>query len=120
MELSHVGISQCFYCGGDDAVVIDTRLRKRLPHRAVYSYEPCPQCKGWMQKGIIFIEVDESKTTNKQDPYRVGGWAVLSEKAVRRIFAGSSVLDSVLAKRVAFIPTEVWELIGIPRQGVQS
>ncbi len=69
-----------------------------------------------MELGIILISVDEKKSDgNMQNPWRTGGWVVIKEEAVRRIFEGAPILDQVLDKRMAFISDEAWDTIGLPR-----
>ena len=67
-ELSHVGMTSCFYCGDASEILLDTRvvngqLRKSLPRECgVINMNPCAKCEGYMQAGIILIGYDEGKT----------------------------------------------------------
>ena len=43
--LSHVGIANCFYCGEASQILLDTKLRKKLPMKCgVVNLEPCSKC----------------------------------------------------------------------------
>ena len=88
------------------------------PRQAVYNMEPCAKCEEYMRLGIICISVDPVHTTDKRNPHRTGGWAVVREEAVQRALANEAeLLKEVLAKRVMFIEDEVWLLLGLPPLG---
>ena len=112
MEKSYVGMTQCFFCGEAKEVLLDRRLRNTLPHLACYDHEPCEKCKEWMKQGIILISV--RKGSDQKNPYRTGGWIVINEDAFKRIFKDS---DEALRKRIAFVEDEVWDAVGLPREG---
>lgn len=72
-----------------------------------YSKEPCDKCKEYKKQGFIFIEVDESKTEDKNNPYRTGNIWVIKKEAAKRIIinkdiinAGVSFIDMVVAKQL--------------------
>lgn len=112
-------LSQCFYCGGDKNEIILPGLMKgdaEAPHRAVWSMEPCDTCKGYMQQGIIVIEVDEAKTKDRENPYRAGNMAVMAEAWVRRVVTDPALAEQIIQKRVTFLPVEVWTALGLPRE----
>lgn len=108
----------CFYCQKDRG---DIALFGRLPgdaeapRRGVIAMDPCDECKGYMKQGIILISYDEAKTTDKKNPYRSGGWCVLKEEAVKRMFKEGELLDAVLKCRFAFMDDQTWDHIGLPR-----
>lgn len=113
-------ISQCFFCGETkNEVVLVGRLPgdEQAPHQAVFDMEPCETCKGHMERGIILISVSEKLTKDRKNPYRTGGWVVLKEEALRRMIKAPEVLEDILKRRVAFVPDEVWDKIGLPRGG---
>ena len=118
-------IGVCFICGKDDGTVVLPGVLHRkddrgvviehdveAPRRACWSKEPCPNCKGLMQEGVVLISVDPKKSDNKEDPYRSGGWVVVSEAYVKRIF---NVHDVLLRVRMGFLEDEVWDKLGLPR-----
>lgn len=115
-------IFTCFICGKDMGVVLlGAAYKGRAPvHIGVLDDRPCPECKGWMAKGIILISVrDGEEARDPKNPYRTGGWVVVKEEAARRMFTGA-VLDFVLKKRVAFVPDSVWDAIGLPREAAKE
>lgn len=112
-------LMQCFYCGGDVGVALVGLMKgdRKAPHKAVYDMQPCDQCAHFMKDGVILIEVDEAKTTEKENPYRAGGWAVVKAEAIERMVTPPELRDHILKKRVAFIPTDAWDALGLPRGG---
>ena len=107
-----MGMTQCFFCGEAKEVLLDRRLRKTLPRMAVYDHEPCDKCKDWMKQGIILISVQQG--SDQKNPHRTGGWIVVKEDAFKRIFKDS---NEALRKRIAFVEDEVWDAVGLPREG---
>jgi len=81
---------------------------KSLHNKSVgYSEEPCDECKELKKQGFIFIEVDESKTEDKSNPYRTGNMWVIKKEAAERIItnkdiidAGVSFIDMIVAKQI--------------------
>ena len=115
-------LSLCFFCGGDkNEIILPGQIHTvserdvRAPHRAVWNREPCDSCKAHMAAGVIVIEVAESHPT--ETPTRVGGFAVLRDEAIRRLVNDPELAASIIRKRVCFLPTAVWDMIGIPRGG---
>jgi hypothetical protein len=112
------GLEQCFVCMKDVGVVLFGQMRgdAEAPRRVCLGKEPCDECKKLMELGVIFISVDEKKSKgDMQNPWRTGGWCVVKEEAVRRMFEDGPILDSVLKYRMAFIEDEAWDKIGLPR-----
>jgi len=126
-ELSHVGMTQCFFCLKEIGIALDKRLRDSLPHKAVYDMAPCDQCKKYMDMGIILIGVRESDMERVQreqgehaskyeftsprnippfipNPYRTGHWHVVSEDFIRRNIASPNLVEQIIRVRWAFIP----------------
>lgn len=117
-------INVCFYCGEDkNELVLPGRLKGDVeaPRRGVWDKKPCDTCKGYMEQGIILISVDEAKTTDRENPWRSGGWVVIREEAFRRMFTGD-VVEHACKARVCFVPNEAWDMLGLERPGkeVQS
>lgn len=107
-------ISTCFYCGGDkNELVLCGRLKndEQAPMKVVYDKEPCDKCKEYMAMGIIVISVKDGET-DKENPYRTGGWAVIREEVFNRIPDGKKILNG---SRVCFIEDAAWDIIGLPR-----
>jgi len=112
-------VEQCFVCMKDVGVALFGRLRgdRRAPHRVCLSAEPCDECKRFMEMGIILISVDEKKTNDPNNPWRTGGWAVVREGVVKRMVRPKELADQIIAKRMAFVPDDAWDKLGLPRAG---
>ena len=66
-------VEQCFVCMKDVGVVLFGRMRgdAEAPRKVCLpNREPCDECKGYMDQGVILISVDESKTDDPQNPWR--------------------------------------------------
>lgn len=107
---------QCFGCLKEYGVALVGALPgdQEAP-RIMRTGEMCDVCLGYMKKGVILISVDESKTTDQKNPHRSGGWVVVTDDAIRRVIQNHEMRDFVLKRRLAFVPDEVWDLIGLPR-----
>lgn len=89
---NRVALSMCMWCGESVAVVMLTAVHipahKGLPDRAVFSPDPCPECKATMDKGITCVEVSpyaagyEIKFQCKM----TGRWAVVTEDGLAKMF----------------------------------
>lgn len=110
-------VTQCFVCMKDVGVALFGRMRndREAPHRVCLDEEPCDECKKYMEKGIILISVDEKKTEDSQNPWRTGGWVVVTEDAIRRIVKEQELADHICIRRMAFVPDEAWDVLGLPR-----
>ena len=110
----------CFYCHEASGVALLGRLKDdaEAPRQAVFDKEPCAKCKEWMAKGIICISVRDGESGD--DPYRTGGWAVVTEDFVRRILRPGELLDGILKKRCCFMPDEAWNAINMPHENVEE
>lgn len=108
-------IDQCFFCMKDVGVALLGHLKDdaQAPRCTCFNMDPCAECAEFMKRGIILISVANDSEDNT-NPYRTGGWCVITEKAVKRIITTPDLLENVLAKRMAFVPDEAWVLVGLP------
>lgn len=119
-ELSHVGMAQCYFCGSDSTILLDRRLRNTLPRKVgVIDMEPCNDCKGHMELGVILMSISDDTTEEAMkerfpNPYRTGGWVVVTQDFIERAFSGD-ILSFALGRRFCFITDEAWDKIGLPR-----
>jgi hypothetical protein len=122
-------IPTCFYCGeGKNEIILLGAMSKHITghdeapmHGPCFDKEPCDKCKGYMKQGIILISVDAAKSDDHSNPYRTGCFCVVKEEAVKRWGINSQeLLDSILKDRVAFIPDDAWDKIGLPRQNIPA
>jgi hypothetical protein len=147
-EKSHVGMSQCYFCGDDFQILLETRfeynkktgnpeLRKSLPRRVgVRDMEPCNKCKEYMKQGIILMSIKDDTTPEEMkgqaiyksgievgrtppNPHRTGGWVVIKEEAYKRMFKGEAA-EFGLKHRFMFIADEAWSAVGLPRGEVEG
>ena len=106
----------CYFCNREKPEVI---LVGRLPHdeaapsKTVWDRRPCKTCQGHMQRGIILISV--TNNADGDNPYRTGGWCVVTDTAIQRIVNTPAVLADILRRRAAFVPDAAWDKIGLPR-----
>lgn len=125
------GTLNCFFCNEPKEVALYGKLTRtqkhalqqagierhgnEAPRNLVLDKEPCGKCEGYMRQGIILISAREPQPgEDEQNPYRTGGWCVITEEAFIRIFNGP-VVEHALRERCAFIADEVWDRIGLQR-----
>lgn len=97
-------MNKCFFCGGDKDVLINKNLKDISNiNGKVTDQEPCSQCKEYMQRGIIIIPADTSKTEDNSNPYRIGSFLVVKEDMVKEIFED---VDHILKARAMFLDIE--------------
>lgn len=109
-------LENCFYCGKTKGVALLGMLRgdAEAPRAGVLNHEPCDACADFMRQGIILISIDEKKTTDQNNPYRTGGFCVVKEEAVRRFIRPEELVETICKKRVAFLPGDTWDALGLP------
>lgn len=120
-------IPLCWFCNEPkNEVILAGRLPGDVeaPRHAVWDRRPCDNCQKCMRLGIICISVREEKNADKENPYRTGGWCVLTEEAFRRVFEGlrasPEIVEDSCKKRCCFLSDKVWDLIGLPRGRVEG
>lgn len=109
-ERSHVAMTLCYLCNEPKDILLHRQLRPVL-QTGVYDKEPCDKCKEYMRQGIILISVKDGESGD--NPYRTGIWVVVREEAVKHMFEGQEILNSVLQRRMSFIEDTVCERLGI-------
>jgi len=72
---------------------------------AQYERESSGKYRGWKNKHPF---------NWMPNPYRTGGWAVITEEAFAGVFNGP-VVDQIVEMRWSFVPDEVWDAVGLPR-----
>lgn len=74
---------------------------------------PCADCAGLMKYGVILVSVrDGAKPPN---PQLTGGFAVVTEAYVRRVFRPAEFVIHTLRKRYAVLEDAVWDELGFFR-----
>lgn len=126
-DLSHVGMTQCYFCNKDSAILLDTRMRNTLPQRVgVMDMQPCHECAELMKKGVMIIvctdesirEMEDEIAANRgkrymPNPYRTGHMAVVKDEVISRLHGDPAWVANVLKKRWLFMPLSVAEQIGL-------
>jgi len=115
-------IPLCFFCNEPkNEILIPGRMRDDMeaPKNKVWDMHPCDECAAHMKIGVILISVDEKKTTDMKNPYRTGCFVVVKDDFIKRAVTTPELLDEILKKRVAFIPDDAWDLMGLPRGDVK-
>lgn len=137
-------VPKCYYCWKDkNEVILPGRIDLRsgekdveAPRNMVWDLHPCDECAKFMEQGVILISVrddeeppalpplrpgasahekEERMRALMWNPYRTGGWIVMKDDSVRRIFGGvPDALSNILKKRYAFVQHSVWAQLGLP------
>ena len=130
MEKSHVGMSNCFFCGEPNQILLDRQLKNRIPqHVGVIDMTPCSECEKYVSQGIIIISIADDTTPEEMqgekitdkfgnvvrvlppNPYRTGGWAVVTEEGIER-FAEGVHLEFAKKRRFIMITSTAWNALG--------
>lgn len=78
----------------------------------------CEECDGYAKQGIIIVTIDESKTEDRKNPWRTGGFFVVTDSYIERLMDDSpALLEQTLEKRMCYMPHEVAEGIGLFEAG---
>ena len=118
---SNVALTKCYICGKDDVILLATRYNKKgepvqdlTPfHGKAINTEPCYKCREYMEQGIILISVRDD--SEKENPYRTGGWCVIKEEIAGKIFN----ID-LKTNRIFFIEDTLWEQLNLPISDYQK
>jgi hypothetical protein len=109
-------IPLCFFCNQEKNEVILAGHMKgdvEAPRNAVWDKQPCDKCREWMKQGIILISVRNGESGD--NPYRTGNWIVVKDDLIEHMGIQPQTLkEHILKARVAFIPDETWNLLGLP------
>jgi hypothetical protein len=127
---AEVALTKCYFCLKDDKIIMNTTLTKTwadrvsAAHGTVIDAEPCGDCAEMMKKGVIIIVIDPEKSEPNwnvpgseknwlANPYRSGGWYVMSDEGIRAIMKGSPSLEQVLKHRFTFLSKDAEEALGL-------
>ena len=138
-----VALTKCYFCGGDDKIVLNTLLTGQMAkkveemHGMVIDMEPCPKCREFMKQGVILLTIDSEKSEpgwNKPpsmdqgnpfyrkpsdrrqfipNPYRTGGFFVLKDIAIEQCIHPEAMAQWALKHRWMFIEHKAAEMIGL-------
>jgi hypothetical protein len=114
-------IPHCFFCGKEkNEILLPGKLEGDVeaPKGVVWDKEPCQECDGYMQRGIILISVRDNPTdSDRENPHRTGGWCVVREEFISNNIDAETA-EAILQKRVCFIEDKVWRVVGLPFPGI--
>ena len=115
-------LTKCFFCGGAGNLLLCGNKRKvyEAAHGKVVDMEPCGECKSLMKQGIFLIEVDESKSSDPQQPWRTGVQSVIKEEAFKRFPLDQELLEGILKARMTYVPIDAWDMLGLPREDIDN
>jgi hypothetical protein len=76
------------------------------------NYEPCDECNGHMEQGILVVQVTETK--NKNPPivdglYPTGLWVVLEEENLKNVLTDYPAIDNILNTKTMYINVNDWD-----------
>lgn len=98
----------CLKC--KNAWAADVELSEHTPN---ISGEATPWCPACGSKEVASSSVQEPD--DPQNPYRTGGWVVVRDELIERIISPKELCDEVLRRRMAFVPDDAWNMLGLPR-----
>ena len=109
-------IPYCFYCNKakNEVILAGVFGGKEAPRAAVWDLRPCDACADFMKQGVILISVKDGEDGG--NPYRTGGWCVVKDEAIERMISNTDLREHIILRaRVAFVPDEAWDFLGLPR-----
>lgn len=118
-------IPKCYYCQNDknEILLLGQLPGDREAPRGIYDAVPCDECANLMKMGIICISIRDGETLgndeNLPNPYRTGGWVVVTEAAIKRWLTADTAAH-VCRRRCCFIHDTIWDQIGLPRGPVEG
>ena len=114
-------VDHCAMCGESYAAALFGRMDKdQEAPRYVCTGGLCGRCQEAKDKGAIFlIEVDESKSS-PDEPWRTGRIVGVTENMIRRAFQPQELVDQILTRGLAWVPTEVFEMLGLVGEAVEK
>jgi len=128
-DKQHVALTRCYFCGESDRILLATRYNQKGEplkdlgpmHGKVVDMEPCPQCKEYMEQGVILIGIDDAKSEPNwfkeriPNPYRTGAWSVIKEEAFDRLPLCGPEADRIkeFAKKQRFMFVEHQVLVNL-------
>lgn len=107
-------IPVCWFCGKDknEIALLGAAHKTQAPMHMVVDRRPCDDCLELMKQGIWCLEVVPG---TKGNPQRAQSSCLITDEAASRIF-----VDTDLSMRVVLVPTDVWDMIGLPRENIDN
>ena len=124
-----VALTNCFYCGQPDRIVLNKYLTERHAkeikglHGKVIDMEPCSKCAEVMKQGIMLVVFDPDKSEpgwnakgKIPNPWRTGHIAAITEEAFGQIVdkeKNKELYEYGLRHRFMFIEYEAAVKLGL-------
>lgn len=104
-------IPNCYCCNKEKNQIafLGDKIKGEAPRSAVIDKEPCEECRGYMKQGIILISTRDGESGD--NPYRTGGWWVITQQCAERLFNGIDFNK----QRVLFIEDSVALKVGLKK-----
>lgn len=129
---NHVAMTRCFFCGEGSTILLHKRLGDVSAfHDKVVDMEPCTKCRGFMEMGVILIAIDDEKSDKgwnippdmgsrdhgrwMPNPYRTGGFFVVTDSFIQRVFSPKALTDQIIKMRWTFIDHVAAEKLGLTK-----
>jgi hypothetical protein len=96
----------------------DAKQVRELHGKAIgYMKEPCEECQGFMEQGVVVIGIDPKNSDDMSNPYRTGDFVVVKDAFFEKQFGINDDLDRtlnvILDKRVTFMDSETMIKFGL-------
>ena len=119
-----VVLTKCYYCGEGADLLLNRNIGRHSAQLEeldgkVVSMEPCAKRAEYMKKGVILVTVDDSKSIpgwqndRPPNPHRTGGFFVVRDDFIRRVFRPEEVVEQIIKRRFSFIAHEAAEKLGL-------
>jgi hypothetical protein len=131
-----VALTKCYFCGDSADIIINTLLvesaarRVKECHGKVAHMHPCNKCQEMMKMGVILLTIDSEKSepgwnappryaseAEKRhfmpNPYRTGGFFVVRDEFVEKVFHPKEMADWAIKHRWMFIEHQAAEMMGL-------
>ena len=111
----------------DGPIVINSRLTESMAKKVEdmhgkvtgFAEKPCDECQDLMEQGCILVTVDEKLTDDMNNPYRTGGFFVMKDEAIMRIFDVEMAESLVNKTRFGYIEHDAATQLGLFEQAIQ-
>lgn len=110
-------VAHCFYCEkakGPQELNPLTRSpaerEKLVEGMRVLDMNPCDECRDWMKRGVMLIEIHDNLPTEM--PTRTGRMAVMANRWIEDVF-NATARDMALKDRWSYVPARIWEQLGL-------
>lgn len=110
-------VAHCFYCENakgpqelDPFTRSPAEREKLVEGMRVLDMNPCDECRDWMKRGVMLIEVRDNLPT--EIPTRTGRMAVMNNRYIETVF-NADARDLALKNRWTYVPAGLWGQLGL-------